>query len=205
MSTQSPKTRLRAPERRELIVEAALDEFALRGYEAASMGRIAEAAGISRTVLYDHFPSKQSLFVSLLRDQHRALLAHMEAGLVREAPMEERMRATFDGYFAFAEEQPRSWRLLFPDHPPVDAEAAEEQGRCRTESNRLLAAMLVADAHRAGIDPASDVGRMVFTIHQAALFGLVRWWETHPEVPREDLVEATMQALWVGLGVADRT
>jgi AcrR family transcriptional regulator len=204
MPTRTPKPRLRAPERRSLIVDAALREFAGRGYEAASMGRIAESAGISRTVLYDHFPAKHALFVELLREQHAALLAYLEAGIAASAPMRERMRATFDAFFAFAEENPLAWRLLFPDHPPVDPDVAAEQRRCRAESNRMLARLLVADARRAGIDPESNVGRVVFTIHQEALHGAARWWQAHPEVPRGELVEATMTALWTGLGVAER-
>jgi AcrR family transcriptional regulator len=163
------------------------------------MGRIATAAGISRTVLYDHFPSKHALFVELLRDQHAVLLAHLQAALATEGPMRERMRDTFDAFFAFAEEHPVAWRLLFPDHPPVNAAAAEEQRRCRAESNRLLARLLVEDARRARIDPESHVGRAVFTMHQEALHGAARWWQLHPEVERRVLVEAAMAALWTGL------
>ena len=198
------KTRLRAPERRSLIVDAALEEFAERGYEAASMGRIAEAAGVSRTVLYDHFPAKQALYISLLRDQHAALLAHLRASLVSEGTMESRMRATYDAYFGFAEEHPLALRVLFPDNPPVDPDVAGEQRRCRVEANRLLAGLLEGDARRAGIDPASDVGRVVFLIHLEALHGVARWWDAHPTVPRSELVEGTMTALWTGLGVAER-
>lgn len=206
MSTRSqkPRTRLRAPERRSLIVEAALEEFASRGYEAASMGRIAEAAGVSRTVLYDHFPAKQALYVSLLRHHHAALLAHLQETIAADAPMEARMRATYDAYFGFAEEHPLALRVLFPDHPPLDPEVAAEQRHCRTESNRLLARLLADDARRARIEPSSDVGRVVFLIHQEALHGVARWWQAHPEVPRDELVEGTMRALWTGLGVAER-
>ena len=205
MTTQSPRARLPASERRELIVEAALGEFARRGYEAASIGRIAAAAGVARTVLYDHFPSKHALFVELLSDQHAALLAHLSAPIASDAPMRERMRATFDAFFAFAEERPLAWQLLFPHHPPVDPDVSAEQRRCRTESNRVLAQLLVEDARSAGIDPDSQVGRAVFAMHQEAMHGAVRWWQAHPEVERAELVEATMVTLWTGLGAAERT
>jgi AcrR family transcriptional regulator len=203
MATRSVRQRLPAGERRELIVDAALAEFAERGYEAASMGRIAAAAGVTRTVLYDHFPSKHALFVELLRGWQRALLSHLEAALGGSGSMRSRMRGTFDAFFAFAEEHPVAWQLLFPDHPPLDPAAAAEMRRCRTESSRLLAALLVADARRAGLDPDSAVGRAVFAMHQEALHGAARWWRGHPEVPRAELVEAAMAALWSGLGVAE--
>jgi AcrR family transcriptional regulator len=204
LSTRTPRSRLPAAERRSLIVRAALDEFAEVGYEAASMGRIARAAGVTRSVLYDHFPSKHALFVELLTEWHGALLDHMGQALGGSGSMRERMRATFDAFFAFAEEHPVAWRLLFPDHPPLDPEAAEEMRRRRGESNRVLARLLVADARRAAIDPESAVGRAVFAMHQEALHGVARWWRSHPEVTREELVEAATATLWTGLGVAER-
>jgi AcrR family transcriptional regulator len=199
MSIRIPKPRIPAPERRSLVVEAALAEFAEHGYEAASMGQIAAAAGVARTALYDHFPSKHALFVELLAAQHAALLAHMGRALGGSGAMRERMRDTFDAFFAFAERKPVAWRLLFPDHPPVDERAAAEMRRCRGESNRVLAQLLVEDAQRAGIDPETAVGRAVFTMHQEALHGAVRWWRSHPDVSRSELVDAAMAALWRGL------
>jgi AcrR family transcriptional regulator len=204
MSTRVPKSRLSAQKRRDLIVEAALAEFAARGYEAASMGRIATAAGISRTVLYDHFPSKRALFAVLLGDQHVRLLEHLQTAMVADAPSQARIRATVDAFFEFAETEPLAWRLLFPDHPPHDADVAADHRHCRSESNRLLARMLQPDAVQAGIDPGSRLGAAVFAINQEALHGAVRWWQAHPRVDRDELVQAAMVALWHGLGGSAR-
>jgi AcrR family transcriptional regulator len=204
MTTRSPKPRLRGHQRRDLIVEAALREFAEHGYESASMGQIAAAAGVSRSVLYDHFPSKHALFVEVLSSQHDVLLAHLSEPIASRGPMRERIRGTFDAFFAFAEERPLAFRLLFPDHPPLDPAVATEYRRRRELSNRLLSELLVADAKRAGIDTASPVGRAVFVMHQEALQGAARWGQSHPRVSRQELVEAAMTALWTGLGAAER-
>jgi AcrR family transcriptional regulator len=201
---ETRRQRLPATERRGLIVEAALEEFARAGYDAASMGRIATAAGITRTVLYDHFPSKRALFGALLKAKHTTLLSHMHETITADAPMQERIEATFDAYLAFAEFEPLAWKLLFPDNPPIDPDVAGDQRRCATESNRLLAGLLAPDAKRAGIEPSSPVGQAIFAIHQAALRGAVRWWHAHPDVPRTDLVRASMDALWNGLGGLER-
>jgi AcrR family transcriptional regulator len=167
------------------------------------MGRIAAAAGVARTALYDHFASKHALFVEVLSSQHAVFLAHLSEPIESAGPMRERIRATFDAFFAFAEERPLAWRLLFPDHPPVDPAVAAEHRRRRGESNRLLGGLLAADALRAGIDPGSLVGRAAFVMQQEALHGAARWWQAHPEVTRAQLVEAAMTSLWTGLGVAD--
>lgn len=201
----STRTRLPGAERRELIVEAATAEFAQLGYEGASVGRIARAAGVSRTVLYDYFPSKHALFVELLRTQHRALLSFLSEPIASEAPMRERMQATYDAFFRFVEERPLAWRLLFPTRPPLDPAVADDYRTVRSESNRILADLLAPDARRAGVDPSSEVGRIIFTIHLDALHGTARWWRSHPDTPRAELVRAMTAALWTGMGAADRS
>jgi AcrR family transcriptional regulator len=179
---------------------AALGEFARAGYDGVSLGRIAAAAGVTRTVLYDHFPSKRALFAALLADTHATLLSHLRETITADAPMQERIAATLDAYLAFAEHEPQAWSVLFPERPPIDPELAAEHRRARTESNRLFAALLAPDAERAGLDPGSSVGQAIFAIHQAALHGAVRWWRAHPDVPRAELTRAATDALWTGLG-----
>jgi AcrR family transcriptional regulator len=200
MTTDAPKTRLKGSQRRRLIVEAALPEFARRGYEAASVGRIATAAGVSRTVLYDHFQSKHALFVEVLGQQQQALLEHLRDALGGEGSTEDRWRATFDAFFAFVQGQPLGWSLLFPDNPPLSPETAVEYQRLRTEYNRILADLLADDARHAGLEPDSVRARALFAIHRDGLTAAARWWQSHPEVSRGELVDAAMAALWTGFG-----
>jgi AcrR family transcriptional regulator len=200
MATDTPKSRLPGSQRRGLIVEAALAEFAEIGYEAASVGRIATAAGVSRTVLYDHFPSKLALFTDLLAVEGEALLAYMSDALKSEGSTEDRWRATFDAFLRFVEDQPLAWRLLYPSRPPLDLEAATAFRRARSESNRVMARLLAADARRAGLEPESVAARAVFAMHRDALTGAARWWQAHPGVERSEIVEAAMAALWTGFG-----
>lgn len=200
MSAGAPKSRLRGTQRRELVVDAALAEFAERGYEAASIGRIAAAAGVTRTVLYDHFPSKLALFSELLTVAGKALLDYQSAALRSEGSTEQRWRATFDAFFRFAEERPLAWRLLYPDRPPLDADAERAYRRAHSEHNRVMADLLVADARRAGLEPDSVAARVVYAIHRDALTAAVRWWHAHPKVTRTELVDAAMAALWTGFG-----
>jgi AcrR family transcriptional regulator len=203
-TARAPRRRLPAAERRALIVDAALREFAEHGYEGASMGRIGKAAGVSRSVLYDYFPSKRALFAWLLKETHAALLAHLRERIVAEAPMQERMRAATDAFFAFAESEPAAWMLLFPEHAPIDPRVAADHRRERSASNRLLAELIAPDARRAGIEPSSAVGQAIFALQQAALHGAVRWWQAHPQVTREQLVNAAMALMWSGIGGLER-
>ena len=91
-----------------------------------------------------------------------------------------------------------------PRPPTVDADVAADQRRLQSESNRLFAALLAPDAKRAGIEPDSTAGQAIFAIHQASLQALVKWWHAHPGVPRIELTQALMDALWSGLGGLER-
>ena len=193
------RRRISAEARRALLFEAALREFSSHGYEGASLGRIAADAGVTRTVLYDHFPSKRALFVALLEAKRHELLSHLREALCTDSSGSERIRAMFDAFLAFAEREPETWRLLYPEHAPVDPDVAADHRRLHRDASRLLGSMLGPDARRAGLDPASPVAGAVFALQQAALEGLVRWWHAHPAVSREQVLEAAMKALWKGL------
>lgn len=200
----APRLRLPGAERRELIVEAATAEFAQLGYEGASMGQIAAAAGVTRTVLYDHFASKHELYVELLRIQYGGLLADLSTPISSGQPMGERFVSAFDTFFRFVEERPLAWRLLFAAQPPTDPDVAADYRGVLAECNRLLASFFEADARRAGVDPASDVGRLIFAMQIDALHGAARWWRSHPSTPRAELVRAAVATLWTGMSAAER-
>ena len=71
--------RLTAGERRATILAAAVRAFAAEGYDDTSMDRIAALAKVSKPVLYDHFPSKQALFLTVLQGARDGLIAKGQA------------------------------------------------------------------------------------------------------------------------------
>ena len=71
--------RLPADQRRQQLLDVARDVFAERGFHATSMDEIAEAAGVTKPVLYQHFPSKRALYVELLTDTGDQLLRALTA------------------------------------------------------------------------------------------------------------------------------
>lgn len=203
-SESAPKRRLPAPERRALIVTAARTEFAEHGYEQASLGTIAEKAGITRTVLYGHFSSKRALYAALLEETHADYLARLRESLVDGRPTRERLDRSLDVMLDYARENPEAWRLLHPTHAPADPDVAADQIRIQSSARRLTARMLAPDAERAGMDPRSDVARGYFALEQAALDGLVHWWLAHPHVSRTAVREAAIRALWLGIQGMER-
>src|SRR6478609_2833543 len=79
----------RAAERREAIIEAAMDEFIARGYAATRLDDVAKRAGVAKGTIYLHFKDKESMFEELIRIAIVPLLGRMQgppptSGTVRD-------------------------------------------------------------------------------------------------------------------------
>jgi AcrR family transcriptional regulator len=102
-TTETPKNRERGPrisaeERREIVVEVAVAEFAKRGLHGTPTQDIAERAGISHAYLFRLFPTKSDLFIAVTErcfQQVRDAFANASAGT---EPGEERLHAMGHGY-----------------------------------------------------------------------------------------------------------
>src|SRR3978361_1905110 len=92
------RVRLSGRERRALNPDAAATLFAAKGFHETSVGEIAEASGISKIVLYDHFASKEELFVELTRAARDGLLARGLAAMEAGGALEQRLRAAIDTF-----------------------------------------------------------------------------------------------------------
>ena len=196
-----PRKRLRADERRERILEAAVAVFAERGYERAGMGEIAARAGIVPSVIYDHFPSKRSLHIELLQ-RHGQTLIDRSIGDIPLTTARDINDASIAAFFRFVEEDPFVWRFLFRD-PPADAEVAAVHADMHARATAGLAALVAAGAPPGaplpGI-PRERAAWMLARAAQGASNALAAWWYEHPEVPREEVVAVATTLLWDGFG-----
>jgi AcrR family transcriptional regulator len=104
--------RLPAARRRDQLLDVALELFGTADYHATSMEDIADAAGVTKPVLYQHFPSKQSLYLRLLEMVGGELTAAVTASATAVTPYLQ-VLAGFQGYFRFVAERPNAFRLLF--------------------------------------------------------------------------------------------
>jgi AcrR family transcriptional regulator len=75
--------RLTATARREQIIDVALEVFGRAGYHGASMNDIAEAAGVTKPVLYQHFDSKRDLYLALIDEVGARLIAAITKATAR--------------------------------------------------------------------------------------------------------------------------
>ena len=191
---------MRAPARRARVIDSALDAFAAGGYRATSMGEIADRAGVTRAVLYDHFASKKDLFLAVLEEQEALFLGHVAARISGKGTSEERMRETMRTVLVFAERHPEPWRLLFGNTTHGDAEVDEVGRLIHRRRVEAVSALLSADAEDAGIEPGSRRLEIIVEMLIAALRGGADWRREHPDVSVDEVVDAGADLLWTGLG-----
>ncbi|MFF3223178.1 TetR/AcrR family transcriptional regulator [Nocardia suismassiliense] len=142
----STRRRLSPDERRKVLLEAGARLFAERAYDAVLMEDVAAAAGVSRALLYRHFPSKRDLFAGVYEEAADQLL--VATTFDTERPLAEQLAAGLDTHFDYFEANAHSVlaanRVLAGD-PTIQAIIAGELGELR---HRLLDVMGVEGTTR---------------------------------------------------------
>lgn len=200
-SDEETRRRIGSDARRQLIIEAALEVFAERGYHAASLGEIARRAGVTKPVLYDHFSSKRDLHLWLLEQQRDALFEHTRQHLTGAGTAAERVERAVDAVFAYVETHPFAWRLLFRESTG-EPEIVEAHRRIQQQASEAIVKTLIADAAVAVADDEDDRERTAAALGEllgGGMRGVARWWYDHREMPRERLVRLVMDVYWLGL------
>ncbi len=168
----------------------------MRGYRAASMEEIAKCSGVSVPVVYDHFASKQDLHLHLLERHFSELRSVWREHLGGGHP-EERMPRALDAWFAYVQEHPYAWRMLFSE-TTGDADVARLHDAVAAQSRATMLPLL---AHELGVEsgPAGQEAlEMVWEVVRGVLQGLAVWWYEHQHIPREQIVRVVMNTLWIG-------
>jgi AcrR family transcriptional regulator len=195
MAVPAPRRRMPAPLRREAILAAAEEVFARRGYHGAALDDIAQAAGISKALIYEHFASKRELHASLVNAHVEEIFQRLEASAAPGQPGEERLRQGIDAFLSFVEEHREAWRALFRD--AADPEVGDVIERVQAQATAVIAALIAADPE-APRESAQGI-EMHAALLSGAVQSLANWWHDHQDVPRARLVEQTMDFCWVGI------
>jgi AcrR family transcriptional regulator len=201
--TKPAKRRLSAVDRRAAILDAALDVFSERGYHAASIDEIASQAGISKALIYEHFPSKKDLHASLLERHVQEIFERLAESAAGPDPGEVRLRAGVDAFLKWAETHPRAFRLLFRDNFEIDV--AELLQRLQQQATYAIAGLMASEpiASEAHQDVSEEDRRLAVEMFAQQLSGAVQslaiWWQEHPKVKRAFVVDCVMDFAWLGL------
>jgi len=106
-------TRLPRSARRKQLLAAAQQIFVAQGYHAAAMDEIAERAGVSKPVLYQHFPGKLDLYLALLDTHCDAIIAKVRDAMLATPDNKERVKGAVRAYFDFVDHESEAFRLVF--------------------------------------------------------------------------------------------
>jgi AcrR family transcriptional regulator len=137
--------RLTGGERRQQLFDVALTLFAERGYRATTMDDVAEAAGVTKPLVYQHFSSKRALYLELVDSVARELLTEIgKATAAAEGPRQQ-VEMGFATYFQLVVAHEAAFRLLYGRNDAEDEELGDALRR-------------VEDAIAEAIEPLIDAG-----------------------------------------------
>lgn len=134
--------RLPAHERRRQLLDAALGAFARDGFQGTSMNRIAEAAGVTKPVLYQHFASKRALFGEVLGDVGERLAAVILEAAAHATSPRGQVADGFAAYFGFVAHNRDAFFVLFGAGTALDEEFAAIVRRFESDMAETIADLI---------------------------------------------------------------
>jgi AcrR family transcriptional regulator len=190
------RRRMRAPERRAQLLDVARRVFGTSGFHAASMETVAKEAGVTKPILYDHFPSKKDLYLALLDADLGALHEDVRAALDSPLGNRERIRASFQAYFDFVDGHGEGFRLLMQETVGAEDEFRELVAQVRDQILAEVAELIVResrgllDREHAEIVALALIG-MVETVAQRQPGGKAE--------KRKEAVDVLVRLAWRGI------
>jgi AcrR family transcriptional regulator len=188
-----------APEqRRALLLEAAQETFASRGYTQAGLAEVATLAGVSKTLLYHYFPDGRPELYREVMDQLVGQAVDAVRGAVRiPTTPDRRLADLITALFGYFERHPDAYRLLILEpwgsgDPSVVAQAMAVRARLAGEINGLLAPA----GQPLPVTMAGGAAAM------GALLHLCELWLAN-QITREQAIEVSQRFIAAGLSDLD--
>jgi AcrR family transcriptional regulator len=141
----SRPTRLPRDQRRIQLLDAASEVFASKGYHSAAMDDIADAAGVSKPVLYQHFPSKLDLYLALLDQSCDRLVEVVEDALASTDDNADRVIATVAAFYEFISSESGDFRFVFESDLTGDGAVQQRLSRVNDEISDAIADVIAED------------------------------------------------------------
>jgi len=193
--TRPRSNRLPRHERRRQLLDAALEVFVSQGYHAAAMDEIAERAGVSKPVLYQHFPGKLELYLALLDESVDTLVETVRDALRSNADPKQRVAATFGAYFEYVGGQGQAYRLVFESDLSNETAVRDRLDRAQREC-----ADMVSHAVREDAGLSDDEAHLL----SVGMVGMAQvtaryWLDTRDHIPREAAEQMVARLAWRGI------
>ena len=192
---KSGSTRLPRPARRLQLLGAARDVFVAQGYHAAAMDEIAERAGVSKPVLYQHFPGKLELYLALLDESVDELLKAVSDALSSTNDNRQRVPATFKAFYDYVAGVGEEFRLVFESDLSNEPAVRDRLDRAMHECAEKVAQFIREDAGVSN-EEAHLLGMALVGMAQVT----ARYWlSTDRAIPKEEAEDLIARLAWRGI------
>src|SRR5213078_2646881 len=188
-------TRLPRPARRRQLLGAAQEVFVSQGYHAAAMDEIAERAGVSKPVLYQHFPGKLDLYLALLDESVAALAATVRAALESTTDNKQRVTATFTAFFDFVGSTGQAFRLVFESDLRNEPAVRDRLDRSTRDCADIISEIIREDAGVSD-DQAHLLGMGLVGMAQLSA---TYWLSTGQMIPKDAAEQLIARLAWRGI------
>jgi AcrR family transcriptional regulator len=191
--------------RRTQLLGAALEVFVTQGYHAAAMDDIAERAGVSKPVLYQHFPGQLDLYLALLDQAADTIIESTERALGSTEDNKQRVTAAMQAFYEYVAGEQRAFRLIFESDLTNEPAVRQRIDRVTSECSRLIAEVIRDDT---GLpDEASRLlaVSLVGMGQVSARFWLQDRGAGHSTISQEDAAALVAGLAWRGIRGYPRT
>jgi AcrR family transcriptional regulator len=174
------------------MLDAAVAVFSQRGFHLASMDEIAEAAGVSKPMIYTYLGSKNDLFTACIRREAQRLIELITTAVPAGVAIPERLHRGLLAFFAFVTEHRDGWIVLYRQ-ARVREPFAGEISLAREQIIMVVARLLTRSS--------GDDARTLPIAHAlvGAAEALSDWALDHPEETPDALTTRLMDIFWIGL------
>jgi AcrR family transcriptional regulator len=188
--------RLPRSARRAQLLDVALEVFVEQGYHAASMDEIAVRAGVSKPVLYQHFPGKLDLYLALLETSCDTVIAEVKGALASTTDNRQRVQATMELWYDYVADQGAAFRLVFESDLTNDPSVRAQVDRVINESAAAIAEVIHEDTGLPG--PAAHL--LAVSLVGMGHVGARNWLSADSQLSRAEAIELAAGLAWRGIG-----
>jgi AcrR family transcriptional regulator len=181
--------------RRAQLLDSALEVFVSHGYHAAAMDDIADRAGVSKPVLYQHFPGKLDLYLALLDTSCDAIIDNCRKALESTQDNKERVAAAMAAFYDYVAGETGAFRLVFESDLTNEPAVREHVERVTTECATLIAAVIHEDT---GL-PDEAAHLLAVALVGMAQVSARYWLADGSQISRDDAAALIAGLAWRGI------
>jgi len=181
--------------RRVQLLESALEVFVAQGYHAAAMDDIAERAGVSKPVLYQHFPGKLELYLALLDESCDTVVDACTEALESTDDNKQRVTATVQVFYDYVASARGAFRLVFESDLTNEPAVRERVDRVTRECAEAIADVIHEDTGLTDEQSRLLAVSLVGMAQVSARF----WLDTSGELSQEDAATLVSGLAWRGI------